>query len=334
MREETVTFDPHTFVYETFAFAVEALKPLTTTFDGERLWYPVPAYPSLETAAIESVLREHKDTINSETASMILSFSCVQHINLIPVMLELFKSILIPNSILDAIYAYEKRYPETCWLIMTECVDLLRGSPIGKCFYICCSAGNVSMLGFLIDSCPGTFKSDLIGISCFNMSINLGIGVCCKNGDMDMVKVMIAKCKWLALYVLKHGAKRDIEMVKLVIDEYNEYLSADSEFVKSALANAAKREDEDMLELLINEFGADMPCKFVRSAFVTCCSRSKLLSAEILLERFLDDLYFDDGLGPVKMWRGKPSEAVWSFMKETYGSRLRKNAKSWWIRCD
>lgn len=327
--QATKEFDVSVFIQETFAFAREVFDADThLTWEGVRAWTDVPAFPAPDptvNAPIELVLRECVDSIDSEMAGTMLAYSCCTHIDLVPVILELFKDKLMLDHIMESIYACETRYPDTCWFIMTQCINQLVGKAIGACFNICCEWDNVGMLELLIHHHHARFEVKARKYAGRRLDIDKGILKCCSSTDLEIVS-LLARYKFLSCRLLWACAVgKNLPAVELIFAECKEILTAepidktqkkDRMDVYEALQVTASNKDAVMLELFIDEIGDSLTREAKHDAFIQTCVNGDAASGKILLDRCSINLPFDCRPGvPGSITKYQ----AWTLMAETYG---------------
>lgn len=300
-------FNANVFIQEVFAIAREVIDASVSTYtdgDGKCNWLNIQSFPAPDpavNAAIELVLEEYVGSINSEMAGSILVYSCCTHIDLVPVVIKLFKDRLTLDHIMDSIYACETRYPDTCWLIMAQCIDQLLGG-FGKCFSICCEQNNVSVLKLLIDRHHAKFEETVREYAGHFLDIDDGISDCCVRTDLEIVRLLATRCKFLSYRLLWACVLHEnLPAAKLVFNECKEFLTAkpldafqEEEWssIEKAFEMAARNKDSSMLELFIDELGENLSCKAKKSAFMGSCMMNNALSGKMLLDRCSIDLSF------------------------------------------
>ena len=194
LRDRLSEFDADTFTEHMFAFQQMLMTHTSGSPACKRDWSYVPVCPppaQYITDAVAFVLKTCADLFTPETASLVLTYSCSDHHRLIPTVLEIFKGKLHIDSVTDGIYACEKRYTPSCFLIMENCADRLTGWHLRMCFEICCDKSNTCMLEKLIGYHPIAVKTIAQASRNSFLSSNDGITACCKCESTKLVQMLI-----------------------------------------------------------------------------------------------------------------------------------------------
>lgn len=342
-----VELDVAVFVKGVFAAAIEAIETYVRYTDVyDYIWWILPMFPEIEKnviTSIELVLRAYDKLVSSREAGSMLIYSCCTHINLVPVILELFKDRLDPRSIIHGIDACAEYYPETRWSIMREYMSRFTGKTIYECFNICCWRQNLTMLELVIDhhalELEAAHKENMDN----RIAIDDGIWACCHDGDIEAIQLLATRCKFLGPRLL--GAcvyYQDLEAARLVISECREYLTIEkvsdtgsvqqtvSPRIMEGFDRAVHREDTDMLELLVTELGDSLSIESKEDAFMVSFSLSDVLFARTMLKLCSQDLMFEGGLERAAD-EDKVTEAMWELLNELYGDRLIDTDAGWSI---
>lgn len=341
IKANKTEFDAQTFVKEVFETAREAIEEHTYIKEGKRVWIDTHLFPAAEPeviSAIELVLRAHADIFDSETVGKILTYACCTHVALVPVVTELFKPKLALKHIIESIMICESRCLETCWLIMKECMDQLTGDSVNDCFNICCKHNNGPMLKLLLDCHHAKIQETVRIGRGGNLTIDEGIANSCGHADPAIIELLIAECRYIGPRLLWGCAvHKNIGAADLVFTQCKRFLTGKSgdqfqvmerPIVNEAFIKAASNDDTTMLELFINELGANLPYEARRDAFLAACHLNHIPSMKMLLKHYPKDLRFKYGYQSDSTSR--PNEETWALLVETFKDRLQRMDNGFW----
>ena len=335
--------DTKAFVEGAFKAGSDAFKKCPFNSDAfVYLWHTIPVYPELDpdiVTSIELVLVEYDGLLDSNAVGSMLRFACCAHINLVPIILRLFKDRLGPWSAVNGIDACWSRYPEMRWFIMREYMDEFTGRTIQECFNSCCYAGNLTMLELLIDHHYTELEAYNQENQQRKIYIDEGIMRCCWDGDIEVIQLLASKCRFLGPRLLYACIdNKDLEAARLVLNECKEFLTIESETqgcalsprAKKGFAKAIENDDTDMLELIVAELKDDLERETKEAAFMASFSYYDVPFAKTMLRLCSYDLMFEDGSEgepPEEM----PTEAMWELLVETYSDRVWRTDTNWGI---
>lgn len=354
--------DVKAFVDGVFSVGLNAAKNCYHTFEYGHAWWTMPMFPELDqtvVTSVEMVLREYDGLFDSKAAANMFEYSCCAHINLVPVILELFKDRLGPRCIRYGIEICGSwlskldgagdlvldrkgyRHPEMRWFIMSEYMDRFTGKTIYECFNLCCCESNLPMLEFWINCHHAELEAYYGENLNHSISIDWGLSVCCKNGDIEVIEFLISRCRFLGSRLLHACVKYyDLEMAELVINGCREIMTIESEgliklmlspLVEKVFNKAIKHNDTDILELIVCELGDSLSIDAKEAAFMMSFDYYNVPFAKMMLGLYASDLMFEDGLEgepPEAM----PTEAMWELLVETYDDRVQRTDTNWLIK--
>ena len=246
-----------------------------------------------------------------------------------PVVLELFKDQLQPDQIMLAIILCEVRYPETCWLIMTSCLDLLSGFA-DECFNVCCGQNNLSMLKLVIGRFGTEFDAYVRNSEYLNISIDTGIQKCCSYEDMMIVQFLATECGYLKPRLLLGCAiHKNIKAAELVFSKYKQIVKPLDWTIEVAFGRAVGNCDTAMLKLFVTELGDKLPHSSKERAFTKSCTAGDVETVKMLIECCPQDLKYEYGFVSSEII----TDEVWVLMAGLFDERLQRMDDYWCIAC-
>ena len=117
---------------------------------------------------------------------------------------------------------------------------------------------------------------------------------CCDHGNFDMACALIEEYPEIVCehFLIESIEKLDIEIARLILEQYGSLLR--SEIIKRVFAVACSNQDSDMIDLLIDTIGADLPQRSYTLAFDQACMMDRLVTLELLLARRPELLQFEN----------------------------------------
>ena len=332
-------FNGSTFIEKVFESARTFLLENVNAAAKSTAWTGVPPSPipsPSRTAAIELALREHQSSIHAETAGMALMYACCTHITLVPILLELFKDTLPPDWITKAIQACGTRHPDTCWLIMFECMSRLSSDCVAKCFNICCKKNNTAMLTTLVQHHKEEIESFVWRCGASYIEIDQGLRLCASHGDNLIIKLLVREFKItlgprLLLSAVRHS---NLEAARLIFETCKEWLPNRSrtinpnlvrecKYIDKAFKKAAENGDTPMLQLFIDEYETELDSDTIELVFLISLYRNNQQVARLLFERCVSKIKFEYGdeceLNKIH------DEDMWALLVEAFGERAKRN---------